>query len=119
MDNVTRNNGAKKICLVLTGATAAFNDLMEEALKPEVLQKLQDEGFDHLALQAGHGVQYCQDLIKKKPDSQNYPKIRAFDFKESLTDELKSCKYLKGQTEEGLVITHAGELFWLRKVCDD
>jgi UDP-N-acetylglucosamine transferase subunit ALG13 len=108
MENGSQKRG-RKTALVLTGATAAFNELIKEALEPEVLQKLYDEDFNVLVFQAGHGIQYCLDLIRDKPKSEKYPEIMAFDFKDSLTNELKSCKYRKDYTEEGLVMTHAGQ----------
>lgn len=106
MENETKCD--PKTALVLTGATAEFNELIKEALKPEVLQKLHDEQFSALVFQAGHGLQYCLDLIQNIPLRSEYPKLKAFDFKESLQGDLKACQYRKGKSEEGLIITHAG-----------
>lgn len=98
----------RKTALVLTGATAHFNELLKEAIQPGVLKKLQNEGFTSLVLQAGHGHQYCLELLKDQNVGLGYPKLRAFDFLPSLHEEMRACQAKEGEAAEGLVITHAG-----------
>lgn len=105
----------QKVCLILTGATAAFDELVKAALEPDVLETLRLEGFTSVVFQVGPGLSYYNSL----PKSENgVPTIRAFDFKkEGLNSEMRECQRKEGVAEEGLVITHAGKyeslLKWL------
>lgn len=97
----------RKVCLILTGATAAFDQLVKESLEPEVLQKLDAEGFTNVVFQVGKGLQYYNDLPKNE---NGKPALRAFDFKkDGLTAEMRQCQEKKGEAEKGLVISHAGK----------
>lgn len=96
----------RKKCLILTGATAAFDELVKEALQPEVLETLQAGGFTSVVLQVGKGLPYYQSLPKNETGNL---KIRAFDFKkEGLNADMRECQRKEGVAEEGLVISHAG-----------
>lgn len=107
MQDVKDTIRARKVCLILTGATAAFDQLVKESLEPAVLQKFRDEGFTDVVFQVGKGLQYYSDLPK---DENGSPALRVFDFKkDGLTAEMRACQAKKGEAEEGLIISHAGK----------
>jgi len=105
MQDVEEKIRTRKVCLILTGATAAFNELVKESLSPEVLSTLRSLGFTSVVFQLGKGLQYYQELKKNEAGS---PTLRAFDFKKELTAEMRECQAKKGVSEQGLVISHAG-----------
>jgi beta-1,4-N-acetylglucosaminyltransferase len=106
MQDVKEETRTRKVCLILSGATAAFDQLVKESLEPEVLQKFRDEGFTNVVFQVGKGLQYYDGLPK---DGSGPPALRAFDFKkDGLTAEMRACQEKKGEAREGLIISHAG-----------
>jgi beta-1,4-N-acetylglucosaminyltransferase len=107
MLNAKVTTRTRKECLILTGATAPFNELVKEALEPKVLETFRKEGFTSIVLQVGKGLQYYEDLPKKEDE---FLTIRAFDFKkDGLTADMRACQEKEGVSLEGLVISHAGE----------
>jgi len=106
MQDVKEQSQMRKVCLILTGATAAFDQLVKESLQPDVLQKFCDEGFTDLVFQLGKGLEFYKNLPKEENGN---PKLRAFDFKkDGLHVEMRACQEKKGVSREGLVISHAG-----------
>jgi hypothetical protein len=106
MQNAEEQSCTRKVCLILTGATASFDELVKEALEPDVLQRFREDGFTTIVFQVGKGLKYYQDLPKNENGN---PSLRAFDFKkDGLTAEMMACQEKKGEAEEGLVISHAG-----------
>jgi hypothetical protein len=96
----------RKKCLILTGATAAFDELVKESLQPEVLETLNIEGFTSVVFQAGKSLPCYESLPKNETGNIE---IQAFDFKkEGLHADMRECQKKEGVAEEGLVISHAG-----------
>lgn len=95
-----------KECLITTGATAQFPELVTAALTPECLQAFVDNGFTHLNFQCGAAFSSFEDL---KPQDTKGLDIKAFDFnKKGLNKEMRACQRKEGVSEKGLVICHAG-----------
>lgn len=105
-------HGARKICFVTIGATAAFDSLIEAALSPSFLGALQASGYTDLLLQ--HGEEGGAILNNFNAASRTGSKaqygltISGFDFnKEGLGQEMRAAKGRNGGAE-GVVICHAG-----------
>ena len=97
----------RKECFVSVGATAPFEQLIQAALSPPVLAKLREHGFTTINFQCGDSLHVFNDV---KPRNYLGTTIKAFDFKrEGLKDDIKACKKVEGESEEGLAITHAGK----------
>jgi len=95
-----------KECLITTGATANFPELIQAALTPECLQAFADNGFTHLNFQCGETFSSFQEL---KPVDTRDLDIRAFDFnKNGLNKEMRACQAVDGVSKKGLLICHAG-----------
>lgn len=95
-----------KECLITTGATANFPELIQAALTPECLQAFADNGFTHLNFQCGETFSSFQEL---KPVDTRDLDIRAFDFnKDGLNKEMRACQAVDGVSKKGLLICHAG-----------
>ncbi len=95
-----------KECLITTGATAKFPELIQAALTPECLQAFVDNGFTHLNFQCGETFSYFADL---KPADTKGLDIKAFDFnKNGLNKEMRACQEKEGISQKGLLICHAG-----------
>jgi beta-1,4-N-acetylglucosaminyltransferase len=95
-----------KECLITTGATAKFPELIQAALAPECLQAFADNGFTHLNFQCGETFSSFNDL---KPVDTKGLDIKAFDFnKNGLNKEMRACQEKDGVSKKGLLICHAG-----------
>jgi beta-1,4-N-acetylglucosaminyltransferase len=102
-----RQNGKmSKVCLITTGATAKFPELIQAALMPECLQAFVDNGFTHLNFQCGETFSTFNGL---KPVDTKGLDITAFDFnKNGLNKEMRACQAKDGVSKKGLLICHAG-----------
>ncbi|RKF63956.1 UDP-N-acetylglucosamine transferase subunit alg13 [Erysiphe neolycopersici] len=96
----------RRECLVTTGATAAFPELIKSALSHGSLQAFVNHKFTHITYQCGESL----NLFKQWKPKINYDlNLKAFDFNQrGLSDEMKRCKSIVGVSEAGLVICHAG-----------
>jgi len=95
-----------KECLITTGATAEFPELIQAALSPECLKSFVENGFTRLNFQCGASISSFQDL---KPSDTKGLDINAFDFnKNGLNKEMRACQAKEGVSQKGLVICHAG-----------
>lgn len=108
----------RKECLVTVGATAPFERLIQAAMSPEVLDKLNQEGFTTVTYQYGDSFQVFHDVFPEYPRQAPEDNlthgilVRAFGFKkEGLREEIRKCQKKEGESEEGLVISHAGVFF--------
>jgi beta-1,4-N-acetylglucosaminyltransferase len=96
----------EKVCLVTTGATAPFPELVQAALQPESLQRLSANGFTKLIFQCGQTFTSFNNLL---PTDHKGLDIEAFDFKaDGLNREMRLCQAREGIANNGLVICHAG-----------
>jgi hypothetical protein len=113
-----------KECLITTGATAVFPELVNTALTPEALEAFARQGFTKLTFQVGESLGlFCR---AKPPKDQCFGlELEAFDFNENgLDKELRACLAEEGKSLQGMVITHAGEsrdtlYFWIRNIVTD
>jgi beta-1,4-N-acetylglucosaminyltransferase len=97
-----------KECLITTGATAKFPELVEAALSERCLKKFVENGFTRLTFQCGDSMEEFSSL---KPVDTKGLDIRGFAFnKMGLNKEIRDCQAKEGVSEEGLVICHAGQL---------
>jgi hypothetical protein len=104
--SATDTTQLRKECLITTGATAPFPQLISAVLQPESLKKFVDLGFTKLTFQVGTSLDYLHDI---KPPSMLGMEMAAFDFNPNgLAQEMKACIQREGESQEGLVITHAG-----------
>ena len=98
-----------KECLITTGATAEFPELIKAALSPECLHSFVENGFTRLNFQCGASISSFEDL---KPSDTKGLDIHAFDFnKNGLNKEMRACQAKEGVSQKGLVICHAGRSF--------
>ena len=98
----------KKECLITTGATAKFPELISAVLSPACLSKFAENGFTHLNFQYGDLAEHF-DLYKPKAADSKGLDIRGFDFNKSgLNKEIRACQAKEGVSEQGMVICHAG-----------
>ncbi|PMD56921.1 glycosyltransferase family 1 protein [Hyaloscypha bicolor E] len=96
----------EKVCLITTGATAPFPELVQAVLKPESLQLLADNGFTKLIFQCGQTFKSFENLM---PTDHKGLDIEVFDFKaDGLNREMRMCQAHEGIANNGLVICHAG-----------
>ncbi|KAI1007489.1 hypothetical protein K3495_g744 [Podosphaera aphanis] len=99
----------RRECLLSTGATAEFPQLIEAALAPACLQALADHHFTHLTLQCGHALPTYQAWVARGAPAPPSLTVRAFDFnRASLTADMQRCQAVAGRVTQGLVICHAG-----------
>ena len=97
-----------KECFITVGATATFEQLIRATLSDEVLTKLREKGFTHLNYQYGNSSELFHELLLKDQKDLRLV-INGFGFKpKGLGDDIKRCKRVDGNSEEGLVISHAG-----------
>jgi beta-1,4-N-acetylglucosaminyltransferase len=97
----------EKRCLITVGATAPFQHLIDAALQPHCLAKFKEDGFTHITFQCGDSLSHYHEVAPKNVDGL---KLSAFAFKkEGLHDDIFACKARKNVSEQGLVISHAGE----------
>ncbi|KAI6248060.1 UDP-N-acetylglucosamine transferase subunit alg13 [Erysiphe necator] len=96
----------RRECLVTTGATAAFPDLIKSALSHRSLQALADHEFTHITYQCGQSLEVFKQW---KPKITYDLVLNAFDFNhKGLIEEMEKCKAKEGVSRTGLVICHAG-----------
>jgi len=101
-----KNGKMIKECLITTGATAKFPELIQAALTPACLQAFADNGFTHLNFQCGETFSSFEDL---KPKDTKGLDIKAFDFnKNGLNKEMRACQEKDSVSKKGLLICHAG-----------
>jgi len=99
----------EKVCLITTGATAPFPELVQAVLKPESLQQLADNGFTKLIFQCGQTFKSFENLM---PTDHKGLDIEVFDFKaDGLNREMRMCQAHEGIANNGLVICHAGMFY--------
>lgn len=106
--NEKNEKKVEKVCLITTGATAEFRELIEAVLKPDCLELLKKEGFTQLNFQCG---KTAKDFYTFTPPGFDFKglKIHCFDFKkEGLHKDMLECQERAGIREKGLVIMHAG-----------
>ncbi|CCU78297.1 UDP-GlcNAc transferase/Catalytic component/ALG13 [Blumeria hordei DH14] len=95
----------RRECLITTGATAEFPELIKSAISQESLKVLTDHHFTHITLQCGKSVSLVE---QNKPRDTEGLVVRAFDFKqEGLNEEMRRCHAIDGVSRQGLVICHA------------
>ena len=95
-----------KVCLVTTGATAAFPELIQAALAEDSLQAFVDNGFTKLIFQCGDTFKVFDEMM---PADLKGLDIEAFDFKAAgLNKEMRQCQAKNGVSRKGLLICHAG-----------
>ena len=107
-----------KECLITTGATAPFTELVQFALSKDCIATFKRCGFTHITMQIGESLEYVTDEIKNA--SHWGVEVNAFAFNpKGLSKEMKA---LKGKApteeeeyEEGLLICHAGKLYRIFK----
>ena len=102
----------RKECLVTVGATATFEHLIQATLSDDVLKTLKEKGFTHLNFQYGNSSDLFHELYELLPQFQRELGfvITSFGFEpKGLGGHIKKCKQVDGESEEGLVISHAGK----------
>ena len=106
----------RKECLITTGATAPFTELVQSALSEECLAKFKSCGFTHITMQIGDSLEYFTNKIKPFINP-NGIEINAFAFNPlGLNKEMKAlkaksnCGPLGEDYDEGLLICHSGKL---------
>ena len=96
----------RRECLVTTGATAPFPELVHSMLQPDCLQALKGEGYTHVTFQVGESLQYWHDI---SPQNTFGLKLKAFDFHPDLKTDMRKCLDREGYSK-GSVISAAGKL---------
>lgn len=104
----------RKLCFVTIGATASFDGLVRACLAPEFLTVLAELKYTDLLLQYGKNGEKIMESLCPRPASgariAHDVEVAGFDFrKEGLSVEMKAAKGQGVRSEEGLVISHAGE----------
>lgn len=104
--------GIPRECLITTGATAPFIELITAAL--DCLDTFRKLGYTRITFQAGDGLSHFHEI---RPDDFQGLDVEAFAFSDGLYAQMRNLKpkWEKGGRlvrEEGLVITHAGWSFW-------
>ncbi|KAG0645904.1 UDP-N-acetylglucosamine transferase subunit alg13 [Hyphodiscus hymeniophilus] len=100
---------SRKQCLITVGATATFEQLIRATLSVSVVEKLMEKGFSHVSYQCGDSFALFNELLPEEREKQLLFKVEKFAFKpKGLGEEIRKCKKVDGQSEEGLVISHAG-----------
>lgn len=105
----------EKVCFITTGATAEFRDLIEAVLTPECMQLFKKESFTTLTFQCGATLEDFERLKRERlqPADMEGLQITAFDFKQSLTEDMRKCQASGSYSRlQGLVILHAGMDGW-------
>jgi beta-1,4-N-acetylglucosaminyltransferase len=127
MAEETEKKRRTKVCFVTVGATAKFDDLIQELLGDDCVNALASVGYSVISLQYGHGKELAERCYTKllQTFQDHLPGnivIDAFDFSQvPLTDLMRRAKAEQGR-EEGMIITHAGILqgfnlcFWKTNV---
>ena len=111
--NDIEDNSKPRECLITTGATAPFTDLIKAAL--DCLDTFKELGYTRVIFQAGDGLPYFHEI---KPGDFKGVEIEAYAFSDGLYSQMRSLKSKTDsngnlERKEGLVITHAG---WSRLV---
>jgi beta-1,4-N-acetylglucosaminyltransferase len=112
----------RRYCFVTVGVTASFKALLSEVLSLPFLQALREAEYTDLVVQYGKdGKPIYDDFNEKYPDTSDRRcgiMIRGFDFDpDGLTKEMVVVRpgdEQGAQHQEGVVISHAGELRVLR-----
>lgn len=110
MEKVKSQNTPKgRECLITTGATAPFPELIKAGL--DCLDTFRELGYTRITFQAGKALDYFHEI---KPHDTRGLKIEAFDFTSDLSTHMRALKTFgthKGHLlkEQGLVISHAGK----------
>jgi beta-1,4-N-acetylglucosaminyltransferase len=105
----------RRECLITTGATAPFPDLIKAAL--DCLDTFSELGFTHITFQVGDGIQYFNEI---KPIDLQGLSVDAFALSDGLYSQMRRLKPKinhDGQLEqeEGLLITHAGKSLYFEE----
>ncbi|KAG9242699.1 hypothetical protein BJ878DRAFT_544005 [Calycina marina] len=93
-------------CLVTTGATAPFPELICAALQSGNLRWLAENGYTHVNFQVGTSMQYYTDLREQMTTTEGL-KLCAFAFHPDLKDDMRDCLDGEGQVR-GCCISAAG-----------
>ena len=93
-------------CLITTGATAPFPELVHAVLQPDSLQALKDEGYTHVTFQVGASLQYWHDIV---PQDKHGLELKAFDFHPDLKRDMRKCLDREGFLK-GSIICAAGNI---------
>lgn len=96
----------RRECFTTTGATAEFPELIKSIISRESLKVLTDHHFTHITLQCGKSVNLVEQNKSRYSDDLV---VRAFDFKQGLSEEMRKCRAIDGVSRQGLVICHAGK----------
>lgn len=106
----TAQTKMNKECLITTGATAVFPELVVAALAPDALEAFARHGFTKLTFQVGDALDFFRRT--KPPVAECFGlEIEGFDFNQGgLDNELRACLAVEGKSLEGMVITHAGKI---------
>ncbi|CZR60357.1 related to ALG13 Essential protein required for the second step of dolichyl-linked oligosaccharide synthesis [Phialocephala subalpina] len=98
----------ERVIFITTGATAPFPELVAKALSPECLAEFEKEGFTKVYLQCGDVLAEFQKGTYIPPQGTCRLSVEAFDFKNSLHDDMRLCQAKEGVRKQGLIIMHAG-----------
>lgn len=106
----------RKICFVTIGATAAFDDLIMTVLTKDFLEALNGLQYTELRIQHGEEgktiFQRFYDAREAQVKDQLGIHLSGFDFrKDGLGEEM-----LAARKSAGLVISHAGRIFWCHDI---
>ena len=102
----TGPNRVRRECLITTGATAPFPELIHAALQPDCLQALKNEGYTHITFQVGASLDYWHE---NTPQNTFGLKLKAFAFHPDLKNDMRKCLDREGSIK-GSVISAAGRL---------
>lgn len=107
----TRGVKVTKHCFVTIGATASFRTLIDAVTQPAFIGSLTKHGYTNLDVQCGPDLTLFQEKEKALKILPSI-KVTGFDFDGAgLTKHMVKCKARKEGEAEGVVVTHAGELF--------
>jgi beta-1,4-N-acetylglucosaminyltransferase len=115
LDGKRQTKLRRRECLITTGATAPFTELVRGALSEECLFEFKAQGFTHITIQMGDSLEYFTKKLKPMINPGAI-EINAFAFNSSgLNKEMRALQAKSGDSEEddrqlGLVISHAGRL---------
>lgn len=102
-----------RLCFVTIGATAAFDSLIAATLDRAFVNALIKAGYTNLLIQYGKdGKTLFEKLTVELPaSSKSAMTINGFDFnRDGLAQEMIATRG-KGGGREGVVISHAGNIF--------
>ncbi|KAI9806763.1 MAG: hypothetical protein M1825_006220 [Sarcosagium campestre] len=111
-----------KVCFVTIGATASFNELVSAVLDPSFLLALHNAEYTDLLVQHGHeGVEIYSDFLALHGSTLHDVQVTGFDFdKGGLTRQMCLARgAVEVDSKEGLVISHAGEIYSLLSIVPD